>query len=491
MKRSALSVALGMCFAAGVQAQSNTAGAVVVQASAGDVVVIENPATGFKREVTVGADGSIRVPSLQIGTYTIKRGGDSRIVNISVGTATAVSFAGAASASTLEAIEVRGVVNPIDVSSVESNTILTKQQIDSLPVARNVTNVALLAPGTTAGDSDFGNFASFGGSSVSENAYYINGFNVTNFRTGLGFSNVPFDMYQEFQVKTGGYGAEFGRSTGGVINAVTKRGSNEWHFGVNAFWEPDTSENGPDVFWQNPTDADGNPRDPLVRSVRSRDSVENFTANVYASGPIVEDRLFFYAIAQQRDLKTDNFTANTLEKIRNDDPFYGLKLDWAITDDHYLEYTGFRDRSDETTEVFQYDYNNDEIGASGGGGAFVSAGGDNHILKYTGYLTDTFTLSALAGRGTMSQTAGSPADLCPAIYDGRAGGLVALGCWNEAAFTVESGEDERTAYRLDGEWILGDHQLRFGLDREETVSQSTLQYSGGIYYRYYNVPASG
>jgi hypothetical protein len=471
-----------MCFAGSVLAQSNTTGNISGTTTAGGTVVIENEATGFRREITADAEGNYRVGNLAIGTYKVTAGGQTREVNVSVGTT-----------ATLGTVEVvgSGAINPIDLSSVESATILTEQQIDALPVGRNVTAVALLAPGTTAGDSDFGNFASFGGSSVAENAYFINGFNVTNFRTGLGFSNVPFEMYQEFQVKTGGYGAEFGRSTGGVINAVTKRGTNEWHWGVNAFWVPFTGETGPDVFWKSATDPDGNPRTYLIRSHRSKDESESFTANAYASGPIVKDRLFFYVIAQHRDFSSTNYGTTNVIESENTDPFYGLKLDWAITDNHFLEYTGFRDRSDQINENFAYDYNTDVRATTGDGPAFVARGGDNHILKYTGYWTDNFTLSALIGRGKQAQTSGSPSDACPAIYDGRSGSLQALGCWNEAAFTVESGDDERRAYRLDAEWVIGDHQLRFGMDREETTSQSTLQYSGGIYYRYFNVPASG
>jgi hypothetical protein len=70
-------------------------------------------------------------------------------------------------------------------------------------VARDTTSVALLAPGTVRGDGAFGNLASFGGSSVAENQYYINGFNVTNSFRSLNFSKVPFEGIAEQQVKTG------------------------------------------------------------------------------------------------------------------------------------------------------------------------------------------------------------------------------------------------------------------------------------------------
>ena len=82
----------------------------------------------------------------------------------------------------------------------------------------------------------FGNLASFGGASVAENAYFINGFNITNSFRNLNFAQVPFEAIDEQQIKTGGYGAEFGRSLGGVINQITKRGTNEFHAGGNVFW---------------------------------------------------------------------------------------------------------------------------------------------------------------------------------------------------------------------------------------------------------------
>ena len=55
-----------------------------------------------------------------------------------------------------------------------------------------------------------------GGASVAENQYYVNGFNVTNSFRSLNYSAIPFEAIAEQQTKTGGYGAEFGRSLGGV-----------------------------------------------------------------------------------------------------------------------------------------------------------------------------------------------------------------------------------------------------------------------------------
>jgi len=125
---------------------------------------------------------------------------------------------------------------PVDTGISESGLIINSEALLELPVNRDLTAVALLAPGTTRGDGRFGNLASFGGASIAENTSFINGLNTTNFRTGVGFSKVPFEFYETLQIKTGGYSAQYGRSTGGVMNAVTKSGSNDWDMGVNVYY---------------------------------------------------------------------------------------------------------------------------------------------------------------------------------------------------------------------------------------------------------------
>ncbi|MGH8076056.1 MAG: carboxypeptidase regulatory-like domain-containing protein, partial [Lysobacter sp.] len=160
MRRSALTFALGFCFVAGVQAQSNTTGNIVGQARAGDSILVENQQTGFSREINANDDGSFRAGALPPGTYKVTRKGRDgttsvrESITVSVGTGSTVNFAGAAGAIELDRVEVVGTaISPIDVSSVESATIVTAATIERLPIPRNVTSVALLAPGTTQGDS--------------------------------------------------------------------------------------------------------------------------------------------------------------------------------------------------------------------------------------------------------------------------------------------------------------------------------------------------
>ncbi len=114
----------------------------------------------------------------------------------------------------------------VDTAIAESGLVISTEEILGLPIARDLTSVALLAPGANAGDSRFGNLASFGGASVAENTAFINGLNTTNFRTECWLlQRAFFEFYDTIQVKTGGYSAKYGRSLGGVMNATTKSGT--------------------------------------------------------------------------------------------------------------------------------------------------------------------------------------------------------------------------------------------------------------------------
>ena len=486
-RRKALVLALAMFVAGGASAQTNTAGAVAGRAASGDTITITNPATGLSRTVSVGADGSYRFAQLPTGEYQIMRnGGQARTVNVSIGGTAGIDFVSRDGATTLDTVTVvgSGAINPIDVSSVESSTILTKEVIDQLPVDRNYTAVALLAPGTVKGDQGFGNLASFGGASVGENAYYINGFNVTNFRNGLGGATVPFDFYQEFQVKTGGYGAEFGRSTGGVINTVTKRGSNEWTIGARLAWAPDAgAEDFPSSILP----------DGRVRVLNQFDYGTETALTVYGGGPVIKDRLHFFALYEARNTDQGEAVDAGTRFQTLDEParFWGVKLDWAITDNHVVEYTGFSDKVVTEIEDFEaFDPATNTYGASNGINT-ASRGGRNDIFKYTGYLTDNFTLSALYGKGEFDRTDRGDGDACPLLVDARTGVARRVGCATSPTGLVGSLFDTREAKRVDLEWVLGDHLLRGGWDREENTANDLQAYSGGVFWRLARATGTG
>lgn len=518
LRRSALTVALGLCFASNVQAQSNTAGAVFGQASAGDTVLVENPATGFKRSISVGSDGQYRASALPTGSYRVtlqRTDGTSSVrenVTVNVGTGTSVNFAAAPAggATNLETIQVTAaLVNPIDVSSVESTTILTAEQIAKIPVPRDVTSVALLAPGTVKGDAAFGNLASFGGASVAENAYFVNGFNITNSFKGLNFANIPFEAIGEQQIKTGGYGAEFGRALGGVVNLVTKRGTNEFHAGGNIFYTASSLR---------ATERDIYSPDGQLISDNSRDKDPTETiASVWASGALVKDTLFGYALLQygresgSRSYGDNLSVLNDSETAKN--PNWLVKLDWNINDANLLEFTGFSDKRETERDVFS---NPQGISQRQNylGTVHDETGGNNYVMKYTGYLTDSFTLSALYGTGEYKRSnyginaAGerliydgvvSPDNAagiigaagCPVVSDGRPDAVAGLipAITSSCSFLGQNlgltdAQDERDQFRIDAEWQLGSHLLRAGYDSDTFKSRDGEASEGGVAWRY-------
>jgi hypothetical protein len=512
-KRTTLAAALGLCFIGGVHAQTNTAGAVGGRATAGDTITVSNPATGFTRTITVGADGNFRFAQIPIGQYTVTRNGSSpKQVTVNVGTSASVDYSAPATAGgpqELEGVEVvgTGAINPIDVTSVESTTILTAEQIAKIPVPRDTTSVALLAPGTVRGDAVFGNLASFGGASVAENAYFINGFNITNSFRNLNFAQVPFEAIQEQQIKTGGYGAEFGRSLGGVINQITKRGTNEFHAGGNVFWSPkDLREDVQDAYQTN----------GVIRSDNSRDDVNEWRTNIWASGALIQDKLFAYGLISYGKT-TNNTWGNAVSSTNvHDDlefPTWLLKMDWNITDSHILEFTAFSDKQKNEQSVYANTEGAvDRLNLVGTN--FQDQGGDNYVLKYTGYLTDTFTLSALIGHGEFTReqhlvtASGLPVQYngdinstatgCPQIVDARPEyrrnltGVYSSTCniTNGTIDRTDSG-DTRDQFRLDAEWQLGDHLLRFGYDQDDYESVAGVATEGGFTWRYTTVDPDG
>ena len=212
LKRSALTVALGLCFAGGVQAQSTT-GSINGDAGAGATVTVQNQ-SGLTRTVTADASGRYNVGSLPVGSYTVTIERDGKVV----GTRTVTVLAGArtdASATTLDTVTVVGgaTVNPIDTSAVDTRSILTAEQLQRLPLARSAEAVALLAPGAVSGAAGFfGGLVSFGGSGVSENAYYVNGYFTGEPLSNLGGFSLPWGAVEQQETFIGGYSAKYGRS---------------------------------------------------------------------------------------------------------------------------------------------------------------------------------------------------------------------------------------------------------------------------------------
>ena len=193
---------------------------------------------GAKTTVT-DAEGRFNLPFLTPGVYgvraelqgfkAIERGN----VTVSLGQTIDLPLTMEVGGLT-ETVEVTARSPIIDTSSTTTGAVMSSEMFSQVPVGRRVSDTLYMAPGVSTGGSAGAANPSISGGSGLDNQYVIDGVNVTNQGYGaLGSYSIvfgslgnatPFDFIKEVQVKTGGYEAEFGQSTGGVVNVVTKSG---------------------------------------------------------------------------------------------------------------------------------------------------------------------------------------------------------------------------------------------------------------------------
>lgn len=472
------------------------------EAIAGATVQIRSNDQGFTRNAQVADDGSYRIPQLPPGTYTftIAASGFDTFVDENVivsqsqsGNSFRLAATGAAGTapddSGTEVVVTGSRVQTADFDRTTTGAVINVGELQTrVPVARTLRDVILLAPGTTQGQSGqnaaFANQTGISGSSFTENAYYVNGLNITEFRQGFSPVTVPFDFYETVDVKTGGFQAEFGRATGGVVNATTKRGTNEFHGSLLFNWEPNALAGDARNTYLADNDGDYSNRTDTVLQL---------------SGPIIKDRLFFYGLYNFRDVTSRNGTTgaaaangtltpgnNRNTQQRTTSPFYGGKLDAILFEGHRLEGTYFN--TTQITNTYQTVYNSDtnERGRFTGGSR-IRSGGENYVGRYTGTFAPWLTVSA--AYGVNKNTGGTlPLDLVnPGIVDQRSGTSASIG---NPSNSVTTNNDKREFYRGDVDLyfqLLGSHHIRAGYDREDLTAEQISTTIGGGFLNYFQV----
>ncbi len=133
-----------------------------------------------------------------------------------------------------ETVQVTGETPLIDVKANAATANLTSIFIDLIPKGRNFTSVLTQIPGTN--NESRGGGIMIDGSSGSENRYIVDGLDTTSARTGQSQKDVITDFIETIQVKQSGYNAEYRAALGGVISAVTKSGSNQFHGNVGSYY---------------------------------------------------------------------------------------------------------------------------------------------------------------------------------------------------------------------------------------------------------------
>lgn len=289
-----------------VIAQSTVAGGINGRITDPQGAIVPNAAvtvtnTGTNQSVTVTAtdDGAYRVSNLQPGTYRVEAavsGFATTTANnivVEVGQSTPVDIALAIEGATAE-VEVTAEAPVINTTDNANAININQTSINELPInGRRWSNFALLSPSTVP-DGNFG-LISFRGISGLLNNNTIDGgdnnqafFSEERGRTRINYG-ISQSAIREFQINTSNYSAEYGRSAGGVVNAVTKSGTNEFH--GDLFYYNRNSGNGarnPLAFQEVLLPGGGSTRVPI----KPDDVRQQFGGTI--GGPVIKDRLFFF-----------------------------------------------------------------------------------------------------------------------------------------------------------------------------------------------------
>ncbi len=210
----------------------------------GVAVDIKSTALLGTRSVVTDASGRYRFPAIPPGIYTVSAAlsgfTKAEKTNVRVALGGTATVAITISVSIKEEVVVTGEAPVVDTTTTTAGTAYTAAVMSKLPLGRNYADVVRQQPGVQedSGETQGRSLAlSIYGSTSAENLFLIDGVNTTNVIKGFQGKAINSEFVEEVEVKTGGYQAEFGRNTGGVVNVITKQGGNEFHGGLFGYFE--------------------------------------------------------------------------------------------------------------------------------------------------------------------------------------------------------------------------------------------------------------
>jgi hypothetical protein len=258
----------------------------------GAEIHVVSAALGIDRSVQSGPDGNYRVAGLPAGTYSVnaaKAGFASRAlrdVELTVNRVLLLNIVLSVGGQS-ESVEVSGASPLLETATSSSGTTILPEQIDQMPInGRNYLDLLQLVPGVAINrqqdptqDGATPILGERGGNAV----FLIDGMPNSDQVNGGAAAQFNQESILEFQVVTGGYKAEFGHGSGGIINVVSKSGTNQWHGGVSFFhrnYKLDSSDSDKVLNGDVPF---------LLR----------WDPSAQLGGPIVKDKIFFFGSAER------------------------------------------------------------------------------------------------------------------------------------------------------------------------------------------------
>ncbi|KXI27004.1 TonB-dependent receptor [Paraglaciecola hydrolytica] len=455
------------------------------RAIVGATVKVNTPESLTSKEAVSDAEGYVRLVGLDPShKYHVDIAGNGYLPlaadQVRVVTGKNLSLSYVLNNEDMETIEVTGrQAATLDTTSSVVGLDLTLDLVDSLPTQRSYQSYLQLVPGVkpSAGNnpssksgvnySDIPDSRYGGAGSSSDNVYYIDGVNVTDNSTGTFGANFNSEIIQEQQIITGGIPAKYAGGAGLVSRVSTKSGSNEFHGSINYYLQNDSlvSDYKPDSI--------------------SEASFKNFDAAVTLGGPIIEDKLWFFASYQVKNEKNDvpdPATGAVARSVENDAKLGFGKLTWQATDDDRLTLTFFNDPTSisGTTQVTTPN-NRDRA---------REQGGDNYKIDYS-HSWDYLVLNVgyMDHEGELTDIAADQSNFNDVAFNGfpssqateSLGGLGA----NTVRFRNKKGGYINLEYYLDTDF--GDHSFEFGYEIENNENFSNQVYTGSDAARYTSI----
>jgi outer membrane receptor protein involved in Fe transport len=485
--RVALMLGLALFVAAGAFAQ--TTGAIVGtvgQAGTplpGVTVEARSPNLQGARVETTDAGGHFRLSVLPPGDYTVTAtlSGFNTVTqkNVHVGLGGTVTLEVAMSPSASERITVTGAAPVIDVTSSSSGTNVTSEAMASLPIARNFTGVTQIAPGTktdAAGTTVYG-------STGAENQYVIDGLNTTGIRSGTDVKQLNFDFVQEVEVKTGGLPAEYGRMTGGMINAITKSGGNEFTGDVFGFDQAGGLRSSNSTLDQRPFTAGSTTTDH-----------SQLDYGLDAGGYFIKDRLWFFGAFDSTDTTRANYRINTTLVIPKESDLptgytlplgsvidtkiksqlFAGKLTLRATESQNLTVSLFGDPTKTSGALFGV--NGPPTTTQGE----LKTGGSDYIGRYSGIFTTKFLVNGEAGHHHEDGRTSGIGTTIPSLQDATVSPNIFTG-----GFTFfDRNKYDRDVAKLSATAFLSNHEFKVGGDYEK-MKADVQNFQGGAGQRIY------
>ena len=293
--------------AAFAQAQASTAdlaGSVVDPTGAvipGATVAIRNSSTGISRNITTNQSGEYKAIGLPPGVYEVTASADTfktvKISNVklTVGQSAKLTIKLEIGGAGAEVVIDASTVDLIEITKTTVSNTIDQESIENLPInERSATGFALtistvgrdngrpIGPAPTSG-------LNIGGQRGRSTLVQVDGSDFTDNSTNASRTTVSQEAVQEYQVATNSYAPEFGRATGGIINIVTKRGTNEFHGNVFGFLR----------------DKNIQARNPFAPIAKPDFRRTQWGGTI--GGPIKEDKTFFFASFERRDRDESGF----------------------------------------------------------------------------------------------------------------------------------------------------------------------------------------